>query len=207
MLLDPRRRPNLSPFLAGHASVSEAAEQTGQLPNSMLAAVRRLLALGLIEITGTTRRSGKEVRSYRAVAQSFFVGLDTIEEVMLMPETYWQKIFNDSFRQTLIEHHYRHKPLGTLIRRLDNGSVIVFGAEGNDEWQPPHNGPLVFFDWSVLQLDLDQAKNLQIELDQLAERYRRLPPVGSTHYLVGVHMTPLAGDYSLSQPATNSECS
>jgi hypothetical protein len=204
LLLDPRRRPNLSPFLAGQATVSDAAEQTGQLPNSMLAAVRRMLALGLIEVTASTRRSGKEVRAYRAVAKSFFVGLDTIEDVLLLPEIYWQKTFNDSFRDTLIEHHYHHKPLGTLIKRMENGSVIVFGAEGHEEWNPPHNGPLVYFDWSVLQLNVEQAETLRIELDCMVARYRALPPLGTDVYLVGAHMTPLSASYVATQAATNS---
>jgi hypothetical protein len=202
LLLDPRRRPHLAPFLSGHATVSEAAALTGQLPNSMLASVRRFLSLGLIEVTGTTRRSGKQVRSYRAIARTFFIRLDTIEDIMLIPETYWQKVFNDSFRETLIDHHYRTKPLGTLIKQLPNGTVVVVGAEGPEEWVPPNNGPLVYFDWSILRLNLEQAKALQRELDQMVERYRRLPAIGRDHYLVGAHMTPLP-ENALNQPAVN----
>ncbi len=202
LLFDPKRRPSLSPFMAAPTSISEAAESTDTLPNTMLATVRRCVTLGLLEHVGTTSRSGKAVRLYRTTARKFFVTLDASEDLMLMPELYWQRVFNDAFKDALLDYHYRVKPLGALIERIESGAVIVTGSVDGDPYVASESGPVVYFDWTVLQLDAQQAAALQRELDAVAERYRRLPAHGSSYFLVGAHLTPIR-DAVVHQPAAN----
>ena len=50
-LLDPSTVRHLAPFLGSELSVGQAAELTGQKPNTVLSRVRRFVALGLLEVT------------------------------------------------------------------------------------------------------------------------------------------------------------
>lgn len=60
-------------FLGQESSVKAAAEQASVKPNQMLYYVRKMHSLGLLRITRTLSKRGKEIRYYRCIADEFFV--------------------------------------------------------------------------------------------------------------------------------------
>ena len=60
-------------FLGQENSVKNAAEQASVKPNQMLYYVRKMHSVGLLRITRTSNKRGKEIRYYRCIADEFFV--------------------------------------------------------------------------------------------------------------------------------------
>lgn len=68
-----RQRHMMMELIAGERSLSALARTTGTPLNLAHYHVRRLVALGLVEVVGEEPRQGRAVKLYRAVAESFFV--------------------------------------------------------------------------------------------------------------------------------------
>jgi hypothetical protein len=60
-------------FLGQENSVKAAAEQASVKPNQMLYYVRKMHSVGLLRVTRTSNKRGKEIRYYRCIANEFFV--------------------------------------------------------------------------------------------------------------------------------------
>jgi hypothetical protein len=204
VLFDDRQWAAIGPFLQGPACVTDAATRASMRPNSMLAAVRRLVRLGLVEPYDSARRNGRRVQRYRAVARSFEIPLPLIEDVLTAPIRHWQELFRDTLTASLLEHHYDDGALAALILPTPAGYVQVHGTVGGELWEPGRNGPPVSFDWFVLELDDDAAARLQRELIEIQERYTGIRPVpgAETHrFLFSAHLAPVAAAVAARIPA------
>ena len=68
-----KSRRILLELVAGERSAQELADRTGLSPSLLHHYLGRLLRLGLIAIVGETKRAGRSIRRYRAVAREFLV--------------------------------------------------------------------------------------------------------------------------------------
>ncbi len=190
-LFDQKQLNMLSPFFQAPTSVTDASQQTNTLPTTMLGFVRRLERGGLISEVEVVRRSGREIRLYKTVADQFFVPIDAAEEILLSPETYYQKLFNESLRAEILRYHYTVKPIGALFECLPGGVMQIRGTRGDGfEWEPGLTAPLVHFHWSVLNLDAHDAIALRAELDAVIAKYKEKPE-GEQALYVGAHFAPV----------------
>jgi hypothetical protein len=190
-LFDQKQLNMLVPFFQAPVSVTDASIQTNTLPTTMLGFVRRLERGGLIHEVESVRRSGKDIRLYKTVADQFFVPIDAAEEILLSPETYYQKRFNESLRAEILRYHYTVKPIGALFECLPSGIMQIRGTRDDGfEWEPGLTAPLVHFHWSVLHLDPHDAIALQAELDAVIAKYKDKPD-GERALYVGAHFAPV----------------
>jgi hypothetical protein len=195
-LFDTKQRVLFAPFFAAPTTVSEAAEATSTLPSTMLYFIRRMVALGLLEVTDQVRRSGKLVNQYRAAADEYYLPIEVTEEFLLWPNRRFQNAFNEGLREEILHHHYNVAPLGALIRPAANGVVQLTGALPTGDWIPGENGPRVFFEWTMLRLDPDAAKSFLQELSELSNRYLQLP-YGEDAFYVGLQFAPVPDTHEL----------
>ncbi len=197
LLLDARTRRQLEPFLGRARSVGEVARATREKPNTVLARVRRLVAAGVLAEVGRRPRRGRPIRLYRAVADVFFVPFEaspagTLEEALAEREAWAQRLLRRSVVRA------RREALGawgTRIYRDERGRVQVQMAvrpDANATTLDP-GGPAVLSAWrDRLELDYEDAKELQRELFDLLLRYQRRR--GAQRYVAHLGLAPVAPD-------------
>jgi hypothetical protein len=200
LLLDPRTRRQLEPFLGVTASVSEAARRQGAKPNTVLKRVRRFLEAGLLEVAETRPRRGRPIRRYRAVAEVFFVPFEAgaaadLEQALAEREGWLERLLRRSVVRA------RREALGvwgTRIYRDARGRVQVQMAVRPDSDADVLDAgePAVLSAWrDGLELDYEDAKTLQGELVELLQRYQRKR--GAQRYVVHLALAPIAPDEGL----------
>lgn len=195
LLLDPRTRHQLAPFLGAAATVGEAARLQGAKPNTVLARVRRFVSAGLLEVVATVPRRGRPIRRYRTVSDVFFVPFEAgdatdLEQALAEREAWVERLFRRSVVRA------RREALGTWgtrIYRDDRGRVQVQMAvrPDADASTLDPSGPAVLSAWrDGLELDHHDAKALQRELFDLLQRYQRMR--GAQRYVVHLGLAPIA---------------
>jgi hypothetical protein len=189
-LFDNHQRTLLAPFFAGPISVTEAAELADALPTTMLYLVRRLVKSGILHEVDQVRRSGKLVRRYETVAREFFIPIDISNDLLVQPSRKYQQQFNEAMVEELLQHHYNVEPMGSIIRRYSNGVVAITGGVGDGYWTPGVNGPPVIFGWAVLKLSDDDAREFQMQLAELMNKFRTKPE-GDRSYYAGLQFAPV----------------
>lgn len=197
LLLDARSRAQLAPFLGRPRSVSEAAQEVGAKPNTVLRRVQRFLDAGLLDVAETVARRGRPVRRYRAIADAFFVPFEASDaedlEAALADREAWVTAL---LRRSVVRA--RRDAIGTWGTRIyldTRGRVQVQMAVRPDvDAQPPGpDGPAVLSAWrDAIELDYPDAKALQRELFDLLERYQRKR--GAQRYVVHLGLAPVAAE-------------
>ncbi|MEX2541572.1 MAG: hypothetical protein WD314_07175 [Trueperaceae bacterium] len=195
MLTDPTTLRQLEPFLGRAVSVSRAARETGQKPNTVLARVRRLVAAGVLAEQATVQRHGRPIRLYRSVADSFFIPFDatsaeSLEAALADREAFWERQLREGVVRARRE---RIGVWGTRIYRDRRGRLRIQTAvtpERNYTTLDP-DGPAVLSAWrDRVYLDFEEAKALQREMFALLLRYQQKE--GAQRYIVRLGMAPIA---------------
>lgn len=193
-LLDPYSLRQLEPFLGRERSVSEAAELTGDKPNTVLSRARRFVRLGLLEVAREVPRRGRAVKLYRTVADTFFVPFDataaeTLEAALAERDAWWEELLR---RNVVRARQEAVGAWGTRIYRDERGRLQVQAAvtpDRNTTTLDP-DGPAVLSAWrDAVYLDFADAKALQREMFALLQRYHQKR--GAQRYIVRLGMAPV----------------
>jgi hypothetical protein len=193
-LLDANSRRWLEPFLAGEATVPQAARELKAHAGTVYYQVRRLEGLGLLTLVRRQPRAGRDALYYRSSADSFHVpfsvtGASTLEDWLAAQDRAWTRSFVRALAGVLAE---RFGPgIGVTIGRDDDGGISTFlSPDGSDLLRLRDPGaPAAGSIDAVLELDFEDAKALQEELFALFERYAAKS--GGGRYALRVGMAPL----------------
>ncbi|MEZ4605497.1 MAG: hypothetical protein R2880_04975 [Deinococcales bacterium] len=194
ILMNPRSLRLLEPFIAQEKTISQAATELKVKPNSLLVKVKRFMALGLVKIVREEKRSGRAIKIYRAVADSFFIPFDTtsaesLEASLAERDGYWQELLRKNVVQARMEHVGSY---GTRIYRDTQQRLQVQAALTPYENYAPlgPNDPAVLSAWrDNLYLDFHDAKELQQEMFKLMLKY--LKKQGAQRYIIRLGLAPL----------------
>jgi hypothetical protein len=193
-LTNPVTLRQLEPFLGQECTVGRAAAQTRDKPNTVLKRVRRLVALGLLEMVREVPRKGRAMKVYRTSAEIFFVpfeatSAESLEAALAQREGYWERLLRRSVVQARMADI---GTWGTRIYRDARGRLQVQTAvtpERNYTMLDPDR-PAVLSAWrDAVMLDFDDAKALQRELFALLKRYQQKR--GAQRYIVHLALAPL----------------
>lgn len=193
-LVNPMTLQQLAPFLAQTRTVSDVALETGEKANTVLARVRRFVALGLLDVVGLKQRPGRPIKHYRTSADSFFVPYEattaeTLESLMAERDSYYETLLRQGVVTTRI---HDIGTWGTRIYRDDKGRLQIQTAV-----TPDHNytmidpdRPAVISAWrDSVYLDFADAKALQREMFDLLERYQQKE--GAQRYIIRLGLAPV----------------
>ncbi|MBB6098438.1 hypothetical protein HNR42_001872 [Deinobacterium chartae] len=171
LLCDPTRVRYLHPFLDREVTLSAAAAELGIPLSRMHYWAERLLALGLITVTRSERRSGRPIRHFRSVAPEFRVAfsatpLGSLEELLSRNDGSYQRLLNraEARQMTRLEGEWSLR-----LYREPGGAVHGEGGFGRPR-------EAAFSGWLKRPLSGAQARALRAELEALMERYARLEP-------------------------------
>jgi len=196
-LVRPSSLHQLAPFLGATRSVSEAAELTGERPNTVLKRVQRLQQLGLVRCVSVATRAGRPVRRYRASADVFFVpfeatGADSLESALAERDGYWERLLRRNVVRARVE---AMGTWGTRIYRDARGRLQVQTAtspDANASMLDP-DMPAALSAWrDHVMLDHADAKAFQRELFELVLKYQRFR--GAQRYVVHVGIAAVLQD-------------
>jgi len=199
VLTNPHTLRQLETFLARALSVSEAARETGEKPNTVLSRVRRFLKLGLLEVAEELPRKGRAVKLYRTVAEGFFVpyevtSAESLEAAMAERDGYWEALLR---RNVVRARSEDVGSWGTRIYRDARGRLQVQAAVTPDEnyiMLSPER-PAVLSAWrDAVYLDFEDAKALQREMFFLLKRYQQKR--GAQRYILHLGMAPVQDERS-----------
>jgi hypothetical protein len=205
-LVQDANRRFLRPFLEKATSVSEAAEELGETVESVYYRVRRMLELGIVEVTREEPRAGRPVKYYRSVGQGLFVpfavtGAATIEEITMASNAQIDERFVRGQITAMREAFEDHGVWGYRLFRDAAGGVHFDYAphDAPDDFDLMEavlapTAPPVVSAWIGMPLQREDAKALQEELVELAARYRaKASSEGANvrYYLLRVALAPL----------------
>lgn len=78
LLLSEQAMTYLEPYLGAPRSIGEAADRIGRTVQRTHYWTRRMLDVGLVEVVSTSRRAGRPIRRYQAVADSFRISATSL---------------------------------------------------------------------------------------------------------------------------------
>ncbi|GEM44925.1 ArsR family transcriptional regulator [Deinococcus cellulosilyticus] len=192
-LLKPETQRLLAPFVQQPMTAHEAAEMLGMETNALLYPIKRLTALGLLEVTEHRRRAGRPMKVYRATAQVYFVPFASTSEVTLASylgaaEEQVSAFMRHQMEHLLLQHHqdwglrFVPGPTGQLHARL------ALNAETDLDLQP-ETAVMLNFVHPYLQLDHQDALNLQQEVLEVFQRYTQIR--GAQRYVWRLGLLPV----------------
>jgi hypothetical protein len=195
-LANPQTAYYLYPFIGRERSASDVAQAYGLPINAVLYRIGRMIKLGLLRQSSQKPRSGRAVKLYRAVADSFYVPLKQTSQVALEDlVTQWARAFEELYAQSFAKQLLALRPdWGLRISRERDGRLMIAPANRPDCFYDyfQENAPTLVEGWfNDLWLDDADAKEFQQELMMLYLRY--LGREGKRRFLLRVGMAPLEG--------------
>lgn len=204
-VVNPASNRYLAPFLGRERSPAEVARELGVDVGSVTYRIKQMLEWGLLEHSRTQARSGRAVRFYRSSANGFFAPLRLTRAANF--EELRQQAGRDS--QTLLEKSvYRawqalkaEAEWGVHLYRTSEGEinrdfVPLEGAQGSSFWDWILTGEAtpLWDQYFYLNLPREKAKDLQLELAGILERYAAHQDESETLYGVRLALAPLGAD-------------
>lgn len=179
-LADPLRRRILLSLIPRPRSVAELAASEGIELKRLHYHVGALVRIGLLTVTGERRRAGRPIKSYRAVAEAFFV-----------PQGLAEAAPGDALavelRQSL-----------RMERERTHAGTLFYSEDGRPRMRPVAgrtNASTAFAaeHWQLLRLSKDQAARLLDELARcVAACADQPPPSRGATCLVHIAIAPTA---------------
>ncbi len=198
LLSDVKTRAYFEPFLAREMSVSAAAREVGCSLHAMLYRVRVFVGAGLLRVTREEARAGRSIKHYRSAHDAYYIPLEITPYAEL--EERLRAQFMPSAELLIRAWSHLLREVGQRGRRLYRDSAGFICSNSGDEKQhfldyANPDFPAVFDFFLELHLPQDEAKQLQLELLALYQRY--LPyqeKSGNKAYLFQAALVPKAPD-------------
>ena len=194
LLISPKTLRQLEPFIARSLSITQAAKELGEKPNTVLLRVRRFVKLGLLEVSQEIKRKGRNVKHYRTTADNFFIpyeatSAESLETALAERDSYWEDLLRKSVVKARIEDV---GSWGTRIYRDERGRLQIQAAITPDKnyTMLDKNRPAVLSAWrDSVYLDFEDAKTLQKEMFELLKKYQKKQ--GVQRYIVRLGVAPI----------------
>jgi hypothetical protein len=169
-----RQRQILLALIDRECSLGELAEVTQAPLNLLHHHVRRLIAFGLVKISGRRKRAGTPIKLYRASARAFFVPADLVAAPT--------GPLNDKLRGVL------EQSLAGTYRG------ILFAHDGTDGemrliWDEEFGGGVSEL-WAEVALSESEAAEVSAELAAILRRHARRSGKGRRRYIVHAAVAP-----------------
>lgn len=210
ILIDLGELRYLEPFLGRERTVKEAADALGVRIDDLYFRVRRAERLGLLRVVKLEPRAGRAVKRYTTVADGFFVPhrvapAGGFEALVLGIDLHLERVLIRSLLNanhafvTHGGHEARSANFGLRIFRDDSGELqgdAAYAPQEPYEFLEPAS-PATYSMWPQLNLDFEDAKALQREMDALWKRYAAR--TGAQRYLLRMGLSPISGNAVLEE--------
>lgn len=183
-------------------SVGQLAKELGLPLNGIHYRVRRLFEANLVVQTRVLKRQGRPVKYFRATSQAYLVPysatpLNSLEELVGL----YNNGFQERINQGIVEVGSK------FVQDKNDIGMRLFVQDGQVYWDATPTAerfqytdllkpeiPAIFASCLMLYLDLEDAKNLQLELVELCQRY--MNHQGEQRYLFQLGLAPENSKYT-----------
>ncbi len=194
ILMNPKTLRQLEPFLAKPCTISQAAHETHEKANTVLARVKRFEKLELVKVIKEEKRGGRPIKHYQSTANIFFVPYEattaeTLEVMMQERDLYFASLLRRGVVQARTEDI---GTWGTRIYKDQRGRLQIQTAVTPDKnyTMLDADRPAVLSAWrDSVYLDYQDAKALQKEMFQLLQKYNQKE--GAQRYIVRLGMAAI----------------
>ncbi len=176
VLFDSRQRSAFLPFLHREISVSQAALEVGELPNTMLYRVKRWQRLGLLLETQSVPVAKGSMRLYGSTAQAYFVPYTatSAEDLVALANNVYTPIFTDFLRAYVQAGENLSRDWGVLFTVQEKQWSVRPVKSAEDFCLPADaTSPPTMLEYTQVQLSSAEAKAMQLELLAVAAKYAR----------------------------------
>jgi predicted transcriptional regulator len=191
ILANPDIAVYLKPFMHQALSIKQAAEELHLPIQTMHYRVKQMEQAGLLEVVNTKARRGRPIKQYQAKAITFKISTKLIPPTLLQALDHhlsWKRQLEHGLEQaTGLPKYQEH-----LMVCLDQDGLLIWSSENENAKSQAfldEDFPAVFDMWTGgLHLNRKDAKQLQLELWQLYERYAHLG--GKGKYVMHLGLAP-----------------
>jgi hypothetical protein len=195
LLTDLTELRYLEPFFGHERTVKEASDVLKVTIDDLYFRVKRALKLGLLTVTNLETRAGRAMKRYTLVADGFYVPFQVVpnidfEGLVLGFDLQLERIL---IRNVLLAGHDDAfiSSFGVRVYLDDAGHLTADAAKGPNEpydFLAPET-PGIYTGWYPLELDYQDAKDLQRDLHAVWQKYAQKKGVQS--YLLRLGLAPL----------------
>jgi hypothetical protein len=174
VMLDSRQRTAFLPFLGREVSVSQAAQEVSELPNTMLYRIKRWQRLGLLLETRKIQHQKGWMRLYRSSADAFFVphSATKAEDLLALAIGIYTPLIANFLNAYVKSGERLSSDWGVRFERSGNDWSVRPIKSADDQCEPTDDdAPPSLLDLLEVQLSAKDAKSLQRELRALVEKY------------------------------------
>jgi DNA-binding Lrp family transcriptional regulator len=174
ILANPDIAVYLKPFMYQALSIKQAAEMLHLPIQTMHYRVKQMEKAGLLKVVSTKARRGRPIKHYQAKATTFKIATKRIPPTILQALDHhqsWKRQLERGLEQAFGLPKYQEH----VIVYLDQDGLLIWDSELQTTKNPEFldkDFPAVFNMWNGgLRLNRKEAKQLQLELWELYERY------------------------------------
>jgi hypothetical protein len=174
VMLDSRQRAAFLPFLAREVSVSEAAREVAELPNTMLYRVKRWQRLGLLLETRQVQHQKGWMSLYRSSADAFFVphSATKAEDLLALATGIYTPLIAKFLSAYVRSGERLSNDWGVRFERQGHDWSVRPIKSADDPCEPTDDdAPPSLLDLLEVQLNAVEAKSMQRELRAVLEKY------------------------------------
>lgn len=192
----------LEPFIQEPCTLSDAASKLGIKAPRLHYHVNRFLEHGLVEIVGTTKRNGRNIKLYQTTARAFFLPFELTSSESL--EKFLADIhatFYTNLNHAIVRHMESLAPDWGFRWMLNERGQLYFETLPQAMTRKENN-ELVFAEDTPAQLSFNvgyslehqTAKAFQKELVDLTERIFTSQTTGEKRYMFSLALAPIPKD-------------
>lgn len=197
ILTDVRHYAFLEPFFGQEQTISEVAAKLEMRIDAIFYRVKRYCELGILRITRTDFRMGREINLYSAAPTGYFVPLtalptSTLSEWISATNSYFESPIAAGVAQAVHDLVDQSATVGFNISEKGPGKISVqLGTPSTDILDEflAHSGPAVLNTSTSLYLDHGEAKLLQYALMELLQKHQTAD--GNQQYFVRIGFAPV----------------
>lgn len=195
-LLSEKGADILHTFMPEGISLTDAAKKLDMKLNTLLYQVNRLSKLGILEVCGTKKQSGKTVKLYRAVAKRFAVPFELtsattsqelISQIAQIPlEGFMASIVaarREQIAEWVILIGYSHENNGLTINLTPKQKTVEDYQNYKQKRNDDPNSPVAFFNSTDFDLSFEDAKAFEKEMKALVDKYHKKSTDGMQRYV------------------------
>ena len=135
LLSEPKSFRYFAPFLAKTCTASRAAEEVGCNLDTMLYRIRAFLKAGLLEVVRLEKRSGRPIKHYRSVFDSYFVPSSATSYATYEEETRQTlRMYEDVIAKELARTRRQLNRPGLRIYRDKRGEISSHTASSEEHF-------------------------------------------------------------------------
>ncbi len=170
-LIDVEEIQWLTPFMTGERRLAPVAQELAVDLSFLSRKVKRLINLGLLEITRTEARKGRAITYYRSTADEFFIPEHTGAITKFQDQS--QRQLNQQLQNGILEEWMSREDSSTADWGLrivpHNGRMIITGGiRPGESWNALASNVLAASYWRHPKLSPSDAEWLKQEIERLS---------------------------------------